>query len=66
MARSFSGILWGLLFILVGTLMLLDRLHIIYFDLGDFLSTWWPLALVIIGVGIILNHSSRDRKRKEI
>jgi hypothetical protein len=65
MGRNFSGILWGLLFILVGTLMLLDRLRIIYFDFGEFLSTWWPLVLIVIGVGMILNHSSRDRRRKE-
>ncbi len=65
MARNFTGILWGLLFILVGTLMLLDRLDIMHFDLGNFLSTWWPLVLIVIGIGMILNHSSRDRRRKE-
>ena len=66
MARNFSGILWGLLFILVGALMLLDRLHIIYFDLGNFISTWWPLVLIVIGIGMILNRSSRDRRSKEM
>ncbi len=66
MARNFSGILWGLLFILVGALMLLDRLHIIYFDLGNFISTWWPLVLIVVGIGMILNRSSRDRRSKEM
>jgi hypothetical protein len=66
MGRNFWGIAWGTIFIVVGVLMILDRMHMIYFDLGDFLSTWWPLILVIIGLGMIVDHSSRDRKRKEI
>ncbi len=65
MCRNFSGILWGLLFILIGTLMLLDRLDFIQFDLGNFISTWWPLVLIVIGVGMILNRSSRESRRKE-
>jgi hypothetical protein len=66
MGRNFWGIAWGTIFIVVGVLMILDRMHMIYFDLGRFLSTWWPLILVIIGLGMIVDHSSRDRKRKDI
>jgi hypothetical protein len=58
MRRKTSGILWGLAFIIIGALMLGDNLDIVYFDLGDFLSTWWPLALIIIGVGMIVDRGS--------
>jgi hypothetical protein len=58
MRRKTSGILWGLAFIIIGALMLGDNLDIVYFNLGEFLSTWWPLALIIIGVGMIVDRGS--------
>jgi hypothetical protein len=61
MRNKTSGILWGLAFIIVGTLMICDNLRIVRFDLGDFISTWWPLALVIIGIGMIAERSSSKK-----
>ena len=58
MRRKFSGILWGLAFIIIGALMICDNLDIVRFDLGDFLGTWWPLALIIIGVSMIIDRNS--------
>ncbi len=57
MHRSFSGILWGLIFIALGTVLLLDRFGYLEFDLGRFLSTWWPAILIVVGLGMILDHS---------
>jgi len=61
MKKKYSGIMWGLVFIVIGTLMLLDRLDIIYFDFGDFIGTWWPLILVIVGLGMISDNVSKNR-----
>jgi len=47
------NILWGTILILIGTIFLLDNFHIMHF--GDFISTFWPLILVIIGVKIIID-----------
>ena len=58
MRRKTSGILWGLAFIIIGALMLGDNLHIVYFDLGHFLSTWWPPALIIVGIGMIVDRAT--------
>ena len=58
MRRKFSGILWGLTFIVIGALMICDNLHIIRFSLGEFLHTWWPLALIIVGVSMIIDKNS--------
>ncbi|MEE9553748.1 MAG: DUF5668 domain-containing protein [candidate division Zixibacteria bacterium] len=58
MKRDYSGLLWGLAFIVVGALMILDRLEIVYFNFGHFISNWWPLALVIVGVSMVLKNRS--------
>jgi hypothetical protein len=59
--RNFSRIIWGLILVVVGVLLLLDKLHYIQFDFGDFLHTWWPLILIVIGLGIAFDKDS-DRK----
>jgi membrane protein DedA with SNARE-associated domain len=59
--RSFSSIIWGLVFIALGVALLLDRLEYWHFDLGRFLSTWWPLILVIIGLGLLFDNPKRTK-----
>jgi hypothetical protein len=63
MMKNFSSILWGLVFILLGLVLLLDCLGYMQFDLGEFLHTWWPLVLIIIGLGILFDRP-RDKKAK--
>jgi hypothetical protein len=45
-----SSLMWGIGFITVGVLMLLNSLGVLQFDL----SKWWPLVFVFIGINIIL------------
>lgn len=40
----------GVLVVLVGVVLLLDRTGIVEIDLGTLLSTLWPLAIVLLGV----------------
>ncbi len=61
MRRKTSSILWGLAFIIVGALMIGDNLGIVRFDLGDFIGTWWPLALIIIGIGMIADRNTSKK-----
>lgn len=56
--RNFSGTLWGLAFIALGAVLLLDRLNYLEFDFGHFIRTWWPLTLVVIGLGMLFDRSS--------
>lgn len=66
MRRNYSRIIWGLTFVIVGLLMLLDRLNIVYFDLGEFIHQWWPLVLIIIGAGMVFDDKSgRHRTDRE-
>jgi hypothetical protein len=44
---------WGFLILLMGVLMLLDRLGIIY---GNFWEYFWPGALVALGASMIFKH----------
>jgi hypothetical protein len=61
--KNFSSIIWGLVFIALGVVLLLDRLGYMQFDLGQFLHTWWPLVLIIIGLGMLFDRP-HDRKAK--
>jgi hypothetical protein len=47
----------GLLIILIGALILLRNLGVIQ---GGFWSWFWPLALILIGVYIILKRPKKD------
>ncbi len=48
---------WGFLLLLLGALMLLDKLNIIY---GNFWEYFWPVALIALGASMIF----KDRKQK--
>jgi lia operon protein LiaF len=61
--RNFSSMLWGLVFIALGVALLLERLGYMQFDLGQFLHTWWPLILIIIGLGMLIDRP-REKKVK--
>ena len=65
MARNFWSLTWGLIFIVIGVCLLLDRLHYLQFDLGEFLHTWWPLILIIVGLSIIFDHRHHGHRRDE-
>lgn len=43
-----GALVGGLLLIGLGSLFLLDRLHVA--DFGDLVGTYWPLIIVVIGV----------------
>ncbi len=56
---------WGVLlpasiFLLLGIGFLLRKFHIIYWDIGDIISDYWPVILIIIGGGIIAGALKRQ------
>jgi len=55
-ARSRDGrMTWGLIIVTFGLLFLLDNLHVL--DFGNFVSDYWPLILVLIGVRMIISRN---------
>src|SRR3989304_3646535 len=49
--RNSHRIWLGGILILLGFLFLLDQTRVL--DFGDFISTWWPLILIVVGLNII-------------
>ena len=47
-----GSLVTGCILIGIGILFLLDRFDYLHF--GYFVRTWWPMALVIIGLGVAL------------
>jgi len=43
--------------------MLLDRLGYLEFDLGHFLAVWWPLILIVVGLGMIFDRPHNHKGR---
>jgi predicted membrane protein len=46
--RTHGNILLGLILIALGIIFLLGTFDVV--DFGDFISTWWPMILIIIGL----------------
>jgi len=54
---NLSHRIWlGGILITLGFLFLLDSLNLM--DFGDFISTWWPLILIIFGLNRLANKSA--------
>ena len=56
-AVNTGSLFWGLALMGFGVLLLLDQFDIA--DFGDIVRTWWPMAIVIIGVSQLLSPEKR-------
>ena len=52
---------WGLLFVGIGVLLLLDSLG--QLDFEDFIGTYWPVLLILIGIKMLLAGGPRSSFR---
>lgn len=59
------GNLGAIALILIGGLLLASNLDLFEVDLGQLLRTWWPLLLIILGVGMFLAPSGDERRRRD-
>jgi hypothetical protein len=50
-------ILFPLILIALGVLFLLGNFNLINFDFGQFISTWWPMILILIGLDILFESA---------
>jgi len=55
---SQSRIFWGLAFIIVGVLFLLDRTGQI--DFGEIVSRYWPAVFILIGISILVGNDFKN------
>lgn len=57
MSERSSGIVWPLILIVVGLLFLAYNLgYVKYAQLKDIIQTWWPLILIALGIGGLLQR----------
>ena len=52
-----SNLIWGILFVLVGILLVLDRLNILEFNI--FFSGWWTLFIIIPSLIGLINEKDK-------
>ncbi|MBF0686167.1 MAG: hypothetical protein IR158_00160 [Cellulomonas sp.] len=52
--RSYGQVLVGVLVVLAGVVLLLERTGVVEIDLGTVLATLWPLLVVLVGVTSLL------------
>ncbi|QKS30823.1 MAG: hypothetical protein FAZ92_02412 [Accumulibacter sp.] len=57
------GNLGAIALILIGVLALAINLGLLQVDFARLLSTWWPLLLILLGIGMFLAPGTGDRGR---
>ena len=50
------NLFWGILLVMLGTLLLLDNLEVA--DFGEMITTYWPLFLIALGASILFRRRS--------
>ncbi|MCA0324298.1 MAG: DUF5668 domain-containing protein [Proteobacteria bacterium] len=56
------GNIGAIILILVGAFFLLSNLGLMTVNLRELISTWWPLILIALGIGMFLSPGDRRRK----
>jgi predicted membrane protein len=56
----------GLILIVLGVVFLLDRANAVDFDFGDFVSTFWPVAIIIAGIWVIYQQTRKEPDEKRV
>ncbi|MCT4508641.1 MAG: DUF5668 domain-containing protein [Tepidibacter sp.] len=54
-----GGLIWGILFIVLGIGWTLENFNIIHVDTIDILVKFWPVILIGIGVNIIFGNRKK-------
>lgn len=53
----------AIVLVVVGALALAVNLELISIDLMQIVRTWWPLVLILLGVGLFLTPEPGDKKK---
>ena len=56
------GNVGAIVLILVGAFFLLSNLGLLNISLRELIATWWPLILILLGVGMFFTPGDRRRK----
>lgn len=53
--KDWGIVIPGAILVFIGTVIFLRRLDIFYFDLGELISDYWPITLILIGGAIVFS-----------
>jgi hypothetical protein len=56
MRRSVLGILAPLALTVAGTVLLLNTLGALPWDIWDHVARWWPASLIVLGLGVLAKN----------
>lgn len=59
------GNLGALVLIVIGCLALAANLGLVEMDIARMLRTWWPILLIVLGVGMFLAPGTDDRRKRD-
>lgn len=56
--KNDSGYTWGIILLVFGFLFLLQNFDML--DVGDVISTYWPLIIIAVGINVLLKRQRGD------
>ena len=60
MSATPRNVVWSIVLIVLGLLFLAYNLGYLRFaELKEFIGTWWPLVLIAVGVGNLIQRRSK-------
>ncbi len=60
-----KGNLGAMVLIVIGALALAINLGLIELDIARLLRTWWPVLLILLGIGMFLTPGTDDRRKRD-
>jgi hypothetical protein len=56
------GNIGAIVLIVIGAFFLLSNLGLIDVSLRELIATWWPLILILLGIGLFFTPGDRRRR----
>ena len=54
---------WGIVLIIIGAILLLDKIHII--AIGSFWDYIWPILILAVGIRMIIGHTQKNTPNQD-
>ncbi len=59
-----KGNVAAIVLVLAGALALAMNLNLLQMDILALVRTWWPIVLILLGVGLFFTPDAPDRKKE--
>jgi hypothetical protein len=62
--KQMKGNVAAIVLVLAGALALAMNLNLLQMDILALVRTWWPIVLILLGVGLFFTPDAPDRKKE--